>query len=401
MKKVWWIIIVIVLLIAGGAGYLAQRKFRAREAVAIPSADSSQSEKDSAAIKAGKQLTNNNCKGDGPGVLTRLPMDEPDYSMILPYGLMTGGHVTPIDHQYFSPTVFNSPRDTYPVYAMADSKIVDIQPRTNDKGTEYRFVFTMSCTFLYYYDLVTSLTPELQTALKLKKFDIDVKEGDLVGRIGGQTLDFAVWDTTKPLRNFVNPKSYEGEAWKIYTADPLDYYSVDIKAKALAKYVRTMAPLSGRIDYDIDGKLIGNWFLKGSGGYAGPGDGRSGYWAGHLSIAPEYLDNSATIVSFGSWNGGEAKQWMAKDLVDPATIGIASGLTKYELYGFQETKTDGSRWDSMSLYNDPKAKVNANEFGGCVLFQLTDSRTLKAEQFANKKCTAVSSFSGQEETYER
>ncbi|MEK7171268.1 MAG: hypothetical protein AAB774_03110, partial [Patescibacteria group bacterium] len=95
MKKVWWIIIVIVLLIAGGAGYLAQRKFRAREAVAIPSADSSQSEKDSAAIKAGKQLTNNNCKGDGPGVLTRLPMDEPDYSMILPYGLMTGGHVTP------------------------------------------------------------------------------------------------------------------------------------------------------------------------------------------------------------------------------------------------------------------------------------------------------------------
>ena len=34
-----------------------------------------------------------------------------------------------IDHQYFSPTIFNSPRDTYDVMAPADGRIVDIGPR--------------------------------------------------------------------------------------------------------------------------------------------------------------------------------------------------------------------------------------------------------------------------------
>ncbi|MEK7202558.1 MAG: hypothetical protein AAB669_03475 [Patescibacteria group bacterium] len=403
MKKIWWIVIgvVVVIVIISGVVWSKSRSQQNGSRVNVPSADSGQSQKDSIAVAAGKMLTNNNCKGEGPGVLTRLPMDEPDYAMILPYGLMVGGHVTPIDHQYFSPTIFNSPRDTYPVYAMADSKIVDIQPRTNERGTEYRFVFTMTCTFQYYYDLVTSLTPELKTAVDSRQFNIDVKAGDLVGRIGGQTLDFAVWDTTKPLKNFVNPKSYESEIWKIYTADPLDYYTPEIKVKALAKYIRTTAPLSGRIDYDIDGKLIGSWFLKDSGGYAGPGGGSEGYWAGHLAIAPEYIDNSATVISFGSWNGGEAKQFTAKNPIDPATVGVASALTKYELYVSRYYKPDGQMWDNMKLAHDLKLKISESELGGCVLFQLTSARELRVEQFAKKKCTAVAGFSGQEKTYER
>ncbi|MEK7535167.1 MAG: hypothetical protein AAB563_02075 [Patescibacteria group bacterium] len=400
MKKVWWVVIVVIVILAVVGGVFFSNRSR-RQTVSVPDPKSSQNEKDSATVKAGKQLSNNNCTGSGSGELTRLPMDESDYAMILPYGLMVGGHVTPIDHQYFSPTVFNSPRDTYPVYAMADSKIVDIQPRTNERGTEYRFVFTMSCTFLYYYDLVTSLTPELKTAVDQRKFSIDVKAGQLVGRIGGQTLDFAVWDTTKPLMNFVNPKSYEGEAWKIYTSDPLDYYTPEIKTLALSKYIRTAAPLSGRIDYDINGKLIGSWFAKGSGGYAGPGGGREGYWAGHLAIAPDYIDNSATIISFGSWNDGEAKQFVAKNPTDPATIGVASGLTKYELYSWRYSKSDGQMWDNMKLARDLKVKVNENDSGGCVLFQLTEPRVLKMEQFPNQKCAAVISFSGKEIIYER
>src|SRR3989344_5271720 len=209
MKKFRWVIVAVTLLaIVGGIiGY----KLTRNKSPSVPSENSSQGEKDNAAIKAGKQLTYNACSGSGPRELTRLPMEESDYAMILPYGLTVGGHVTPIDHQFFSPTVFNSPRDTYPVYAMADSKIVDIQPRTNERGTEYRFVFTMSCTFLYYYDLVTSLAPGIKTSFDKHQFNIDVKAGQLVGKIGGQTLDFAVWDTTKLLTNFINPNSYAGE----------------------------------------------------------------------------------------------------------------------------------------------------------------------------------------------
>lgn len=406
MKKTWWIIAVAFVLLAVAGGVFFNKSNR-RQADSIPDPNSSQKEKDNAAVRAGKQLTYNNCTGSGPRELTRLPMDESDYAMILPYGLMVGDHVTPIDHQYFSPTVFDSPRDTYPVYAMADSKIAEISQRTNDRGTEYRFVFTMSCTFLYYYDLVTSLAPEILSEYEKNledqhaRLNIDVKAGQLVGKIGGQTLDFAVWDTTKPLRNFINPNSYSGEAWKIYTADPLDYYSADIKAKALKKYVRTVPPLSGRIDYDIDGKLRGNWFIEGSGGYADQRNGHEGYWAGHLAIVPEYIDNSALIVSFGSWNDGKPKQFAAKNPTDSATIGVETGLVKYELYGYEETTSHGTRWDSKSLSRDTKVKINERDLGGCVLFQLTDSRLLKVEQFAGKKCTDITTFTKVAKLYER
>lgn len=409
MKRIWWIVTIAVILLVGGSVLYFSRTPGSNTTTNVSNKNDTREKKDSAAIAAGKQLSNNNCESEGPGTLTQLPMNETDYSMILPYGLVTGGHVTPIDHQYFSPTVFRSPRDTYPVYAMADSKIVEISPRTNEGGTEYRFVFSMSCTFLYYYDLVTSLAPDIKREYdkNLKGYkavlDLEVKAGQLVGKIGGQTLDFAVWDTTKPLKNFTNPKSYEGEAWKIYTSDPLDYYSADAKTKALAKYIRTTAPLSGRIDYDIEGKLIGSWFKTGTKGYSGEtgATGQFSYWVGHLSIAPDYIDNSATIVSFGTWDGGEAKQFVAENPIDPATIGTASGLTKYELYGWRYSKSDGQMWDNMKLAHDLKVKVNENEFRGCVLFQLNEPRALKMEQFPNQKCAAVTSFSGKEITYER
>jgi len=356
----------------------------------------------SLSVQAGKKLSNNMCTGTGSKELTQLPMNQDDFAMILPYGLMIGGHVTPIDHQYFSPTVFNSPRDTYPVYAMADAKITEITPRTNDRGTEYRFVFTISCTFFYYYDLVTSLAPDIQVYYDKRQFGFEVKAGDLVGKIGGQTLDFAVWDTTKPLKNFINPETYEGEPWKIYTADPLEYYPADVKAKALAKYVRTQKPLSGRIDYDVDGKLQGNWFETGTKGYAGATGttGGSSYWAGHLSIVPEYIDNSAIIVSFGNWNDGEAKQFAAKNPTDPTTVGAESGPVKYELYEYRYIKSDGSFWDSLTLYQDAKVKLNST-MAGCVMFQLTSARALKVEQFPGKTCGSVSAFTNSAKTYER
>src|SRR6266511_2905694 len=55
------------------------------------------------------------CHGKGPGRLRASPMNPGDIALIQPMGLMVGGHVTPIDHQYYLPTNFRSPPDTYPV----------------------------------------------------------------------------------------------------------------------------------------------------------------------------------------------------------------------------------------------------------------------------------------------
>jgi hypothetical protein len=42
------------------------------------------------------------CSGSGPVNFEHSPMRFEDFSVILPYGLVVGAHVTPIDHMYFA-----------------------------------------------------------------------------------------------------------------------------------------------------------------------------------------------------------------------------------------------------------------------------------------------------------
>jgi len=362
----------------------------------------------SEAEKAGRELSNGQCQGKEKGKLGTSPMKSEDFSMVLPYGLMIGGHVTPIDHQYFSPTVFNSPRDTYEVRAMADSNIVDIQPRVRPEGTEYRFVFTISCTFFYYYDLVTSLAPEVKKAYdesssgQIKKsLNMAVKEGQLIGRIGGQTLDFAVWDTEKPLKGFAIPEHYKGESWKIYTADPLDYYTDRLKKLILSKYVRAAAPVSGKIDYDIDGKLIGNWFRQETGGYSGGGSGGD-YYKNHLAIAPDAYDPASIVFSIGDFAGQPQQFGVKGNSPDPKNVSVATGLVKYELVQQDwMVVSTGEHWDRFSLVKGLKAKNHEESVQGVALLQLLENRKLKVEVFPGKTASQVVAFTKKAVVYER
>lgn len=351
------------------------------------------------AVEAGKKLSSNQCQGEGvPYKLSALPMKMEDFSHIEPYGLMIGGHVTPIDHQYFAPANRSLGKDSYEVYTMADAKLVGLETHP----TRIRLVFSVTCTFFYYYDLLTSLQPEFND----KNLPISVKAGQLIGHIGGQTLDFAVWDTTKPLKGFIVPEHYKAEAWKIYTVDPLDYYTDQLKAQILSKYVRTVEPLSGKIDYDVDSKIIGNWFEQGTNGFAGLATNpASEYWKGHLSIVPFAYDPSAFIISVGYLtpeNGGSDNQFsVPRNAPNPATIGVDSGLTKYELRRWNDLKPDGTRWNHMEFVRDPKLDNEHEPSSGCALVQLMEARKLKFETFLKQTCENISGFSSNARIYER
>lgn len=343
-----------------------------------------------------------NCQGSAPVELSALPMRREDFGVVLPYGLMVGAHVTPIDHWYFSPADRNSKRDAYPVYAMADGILSEISYRginvdTGEKrDIEYRLVFTHTCTFLTYYDLVTSLDQSIldkATDLKSKshaRVDIPVKKGQLIGRIGGQTLDFAVWDLEKPLTGFVNPDSYKNlEPWKLYTADPYKYVSSDIKQILIERNPRIAEPIAGKIDYDIDGKLVGNWFQEGTNGYSGVE--QRNYWRGHLALVYNFLDPSAIEVSIGNWKGDEGQFAVVGNKPDPASIGVSPKPTKYELTKFGYLKKDGNFWDNFSLVKD--LKVNSMQIvEGTILVQLLENRKLKVETFPGKKASEVTDF---------
>ena len=79
-------------------------------------------------------------------------------------------------------------------------------------------------------------------------------------------------NTEVKLAGFLTPKLYGHYAWRVHIVDPFDFFDEPLKSKLLALNVRKVKPFFGRIDYDVDGRLIGNWFLEGSGGY--PGDRR-------------------------------------------------------------------------------------------------------------------------------
>jgi hypothetical protein len=404
------IVLVIVLIMSGGSEKSSNQQ-------ANFSDNESSDSLDSLAIKAGKQLTNNQCDGEGvPYKLSVSPMKPEDFSIIVPYGLMIGGHVTPIDHQYFSPADNQSQPDAYEVFAMADSTIVDITSRPRSFGKEYRIVFTVSCTFLYYYDLVTSLSPEIQQVYddansetgSRKPVNIAVKAGQSIGRIGGQTLDFAVWDTTKPLDGFVVSEHYNAESWKIFTADPLDYYDDELKEFILTRYVRTVPPISGKIDYDIDGRLIGNWFLEGTNGYSGDISAEDGsYWTTHLSFAPNHYAPNWFVVSIGDYvadsNAGPGSQFVTvTNKPNPKDISVETGLVKYDLSSWSYLDGSGAIWDRSSITSDITIKNNSQQSPQtCVLVQMLEARKIKFETFKGQSCLNVAEFSNAAKIYTR
>ncbi|MGH7196882.1 MAG: hypothetical protein ACREGJ_03925 [Candidatus Saccharimonadales bacterium] len=368
----------------------------------------------SAAEQEGRKYSNNTCTGNEVKKLTHLPLDAENITNVLPYGGVVAAHVMPISHGYIWPGRMGDPRDKYNVYAMADSTLFSISSRSINvdsgqaKQTEYQLNFSVSCVEFYYYDLMTSLTPELQKYLddhpspgsagNYVSVNIPIKAGQLVGKIGAQTLDYAVWDFNKTLTGYIVPEHYDGDAPRTHLVSPFDYTTDDVRKVLVSKLMRSVEPIEGKVDYDIDGKLIGGWFQEGTNYYEQGGDR---YWAGHLAIVPDYLDPTLLLASIGTYKGTETAQFaLSRDAPDPKTVGIEAGLVKYDLFEIDHTLADGSRWDRFTPAKGIKGKTNGPS-QGCALFQLVETRKLKAEFFASKTCSAIPGLTSQAKTYIR
>lgn len=360
-----------------------------------------------------KQWSNGKCQGSGVITFTHSPMKMEDFASITPYGLVVDAHVTPIDHMYFNPADWHSKRDQYEVRAIADGYIVKIGHRmnfvgdqkSNKKTDEWRLDIEHTCDLYSYFDLITSLDPAIAKEVRdildkqsSKQVRIPIQAGQIVGRIGGQTLDFGVYNNTKWL-NFIVPEHYTRETWKIHTDDPFPYFVESLCNQLIAKNQRTAEPIAGKIDYDIDGKLIGNWFKEGTNGYAGINQQR--YWDGHLALLYNHLDPTAIVISIGDWNGQSKQFVVVGNMPDPKDISIDRGIVKYELVQSEYINGDtGERWDKRSPIKNPKVKP-MDQIQGTVLFQLIEPRKLKVETFPTQKASEVSGFTNQAIIYER
>ncbi len=351
-----------------------------------------------------QSFSHGTCRGTGVVRYAALPMNIADVSRFVPLGAMTGGHVTPIDHQYLYLVDPNAGRTRYDVFAPFTGNIVLIQPRVRTEGipglappgsVEYRVVFEGSCTYWVYYDLVTQLVPRIVAAggsdLRANRsayVRIPVRAGELIGKIGQiGALDLGTVNTQVTLPGLLVPAHYAAEPWKIHSVDGLDYFDEPMRGQLNALNRRRALPRGGKIDYDIDGKAVGNWFLVGTNGYGGATGTLGGaYWVGHLSLAYGHIDPALVVFSMGMPDGS-SKQWSLRgNGPDPATVDASSGVVKYEVLQY--------RGDSVAR------NVNA-PLDGVLLVQVLQNRQLRVQYFPGLDATRVTGFDAAAKLYER
>src|SRR3989344_396904 len=418
MTKKFLLISVLIMLAIGiaGASFLFKRSSDSKITATNP--NSSTTNNNPKKNTFAKNLSRGQCQGTGTVTFSNLPMAISDIGNVQPYGIMVGAHVIPTSHGYISPADFRGPRDQYPVYAIAYGYIVNVSHRGEAVGDnldpsrvtdEYQLWFEHSCTFYTYYDLLTSLSADLQlvvgklTGFQNKNVRIPIKAGQVVGRIGGQTVDFGVWNFEKKPAFFANPNSYEED--RPYLDDMFKYFNEPLKNQLLVKAVRVVEPRSGRVDYDMTGKMVGGWFKDGSGGFQGPPGiqdtlGRRA-WDGHLAIAYDFIDPSAIKFSVGNWQGAATQFAVKGNTPDPATIGVESGMIKYELT--EGGYVDGDTGHTVMLDRvvaNPKLK-SQNQVKGTALAQLITPDKLKIELFPNKTAAEVTAFTTAAQIYTR
>jgi len=353
------------------------------------------------------------CQGKGPVLFGASPFKLDQIEIIEPMGQMVGGHVTPIDHGYiFGKGTPNVAFDSFDIQSPAKGYVVEISRTQRGNLSDYALTIEFSCTFYVHYSNMSSFAPKLMAAAKgsvgeneTKAMRVPVDEGELVGRTGPYGIDLYVWDLNVNLSGYVNPKTYASEGWKLHSAQFYDYLKEPLRTELLDKTPRRATPRFGKIDYDIDGKLVGNWFQEGTNGYAGLNRGKEGYWAGHLAIVYDALDPSGIIISIGDWNG-EAKQFGVRgNAPDPKDVGVNTGLVSYELLQPDwAIAATGEHWDRRHYVKEAKFKpidTAPNAIQGVILVQLIEPRKLKVELFPGKTATQVSGFTEQAKLYAR
>jgi hypothetical protein len=368
-------------------------------------------------------------KGEGPVKLTSFPLRIDDIGYIIPLGNMQSGHTTPSDHLYLVPKgAVNYPggnqpngpqgqrmddRDfsqLYDVVAIADGFIVMLQWRPNPQGGQAKYdpsvfdrvvdlkVFIEHSAHVWSY--VDHLI-EVDAAIMKQapggvqpgqpvNVRIPVKAGQVIGKVGNQTFDFALIDTTKTRKGFVKPEQFlQRDPQKPYVVDPFDYIDEPLRKQLIAKCARKVPPYGGRIDYDIDGKLIGNWYQEGTGGYAGL-NRRIDYWVGHLSIVYHHLDPKIIVFSIGNYDGRAAQFWVQGNKPDPAMIGEKDGIVKYELI-----------FGQLGSSGQTQMRQEGDQVQGTALCQVLPNRKLKLEVFPGQTAAQVSAFTPAARAYER
>ena len=356
---------------------------------------------------------------------THSPLDIQNIKAVEPQGELTNaGHIIPGDHVGFQ---YDSKAPAISLYAPADGYIKRVErnrPFGDLKSKNYHLYFEFSCSVLGDYVHVTEIAPEvLEADPEFKKLDsypkgsvpedkryiwpkIPVKAGQLIGKVQEWgLLGMLTVDTDVKLTGYLNPEKYKGEPWRIHAVPPFDYFTPELKNQLMGKNPRTKEPRGGKADFDVEGRLVGNWFSEGT-DLSGTkeslpafcGDNLCPYWTGHLSFVYDFVDPDQTRVSFGDYSGWQPQgPYGVKGNTDPADLGKEDGLVKLELVSLDDFS------DECGFPSEGKVLCtkNTDTVVGVMLVQMLEDRKIKAETFPEKTAGQVSGFTENAKIYER
>lgn len=300
-------------------------------------------------------FTNIPAPPNGVALFTVLPTAiAPGLSLTALGSLNPPGHVLPTDHVYFYDADLSRNQvigaDTRDVFMPATAAVIQaflVQGQT-------KVMFRATPAFYFYFDhLIPSVT---FTPGQI------IQAGTKIGTTPpGATLDLGAFDTTVAHPGFVNPARYGFQT--LYAVSPWKYMTPQLQAQVYPHMYRapTAADKDGKIDFGIDGKLSGDWFVEGM-----PADSSwEPYgWTRTLSFAYDYYDPSQVRISIGGTIGPAGVWAIDSTAPKPETLTPASGMVAYLLYSPFDKGTPPY---------------------GLLLVQMTSPTSIKTELFPNER----------------
>jgi len=229
------------------------------------------------------------------------------------------------------------------------------------------FYHTSTC--LSYLDHIENIVPGVWEGAT-------VRAGDPLGYGDPSTgaIDIGVVDY-EFTRNYITPGRYH--EFYFHCGDPYLYFTDELRTQLYTKNLRTEEPRGGKIDYDIDGRLCGNWFLEGTpviweaSSYL--------YSDNQLAFVYDlYEPSEIHIACGGTLDIAPFDRPVVGNSPDPSTVSISSGLIKYDISVANPMKTPG-----------------------VLLVQMLDAQTIRVEVFPHVTPLDVSGFTASAQTYIR
>jgi hypothetical protein len=343
-----------------------------------------------------------NCPDVANVTLTNTPIATDQIRYIEPMGKVDNQNVVPTPHAYIWPVNPSAADNSYNVVMPADGRVVSV---STDSANNHQLVLALSCRYYAIVGGIHQLASKILTdagplvAGKEVSISVPLSGGEPLGQVGGTAIEWSLIDVAKTNPDIITPSLYDSDPWIAHVLDPIGSFKSQLGKQLAAKSLHSSVPTGGKIDFDKKRTLQGNWFQVGTKGYQGID--KAHQLDGHLSLAPDYIDPIATVVSIGNWQGKPA-QFIARGDVNPNHATKNNSPVKYELLPLTYDTPDSRTWvpKTDGFVKGLKASQRGQVMG-TILVQVQDNETIKAELFPGKTGVQVTNFTAAAISYER